>query len=198
MTADSKTIATMKRRIALFVVGMFCVVLMASVSGNHNEKPLRPNETVDLGIEPHARIAAFKKGGAQKKIANRGYDIDEVIDQARSLIGTPHLMGGYSARGIDCSGLIKLAHAQADVELPRSSHDQARYGTIVLPGQELQRGDLVFFHSTYKKANLVTHTGIYLGNNEFIHTSSRRGVTVSKLNSDYYRKHYLFATRLGS
>ena len=143
---------------------------------------------------PFSSIAR-KKGGPQKEIT-RNYDVEEVIVHAQSFIGTPHVMGGYSSRGIDCSALVKIAHAKGNVDLPRSSHDQARYGTIVSAGEELQRGDIVFFHSTYKKSNLITHTGIYLGDNKFIHASSKRGVTVSKLNSVYYQKHYLFATRL--
>lgn len=186
----------MKRKIALFVIGMFSVVLMAAISGNNGES--RPKTAHDMDVmAPNARVVAFKEGGLQKEIDTRNYDVEVVIEHANALIGTPHVMGGYSSRGIDCSGLVKLAHAKANVELPRSSHDQARYGTIISPGKELKRGDIVFFHSTYKKSNLITHTGIYLGNNEFIHASSRRGVTVSKLNSDYYQKHYLFATRLG-
>jgi murein DD-endopeptidase / murein LD-carboxypeptidase len=197
MIAENKKIATMKRRIALYVVGMFSVVLMAAIRGNH-DLIRSTTDSFEMSNGLNARIDAFKKDGAQKKINNRQYDIEDVINHAKSLVGTPHVMGGYSSRGIDCSGLVKLAHSKADVHLPRSSHEQAKYGAIVLPGEELQRGDIVFFHSTYKKTDLVTHTGIYLGNNEFIHASSRRGVTISKLNSDYYQKHYLFATRLGS
>jgi murein DD-endopeptidase / murein LD-carboxypeptidase len=199
MNSISKNIATVKKRIAFYVVGMFSVVLMAADigGGNHDRTEPEVTERSHVGVA-HSRIAAFKKGGPQKKINIRQYDIEKVIDHAKSLVGTPHVMGGYSSRGIDCSGLVMAAHAKAGVNLPRSSHDQARFGKIILPGEELQRGDIVFFHSTYKKANLITHTGIYLGGNEFIHTSSKRGVTVSKLNSDYYRKHYLFATRLSS
>jgi murein DD-endopeptidase / murein LD-carboxypeptidase len=199
MISDSKKIATVKRKIAFYVTGLFSVVLMAAtIGGNQDLTQSETANSFDAGLAPNARIVAFKKGGAQKKINVNHYDIEDVIEHAKSLVGTPHVLGGYSSRGIDCSGLVKLAHAKADVDLPRSSHDQARYGTIILPGEELLRGDIVFFHSTYKKAKLVTHAGIYLGNNEFIHASSKRGVTVSKLNSDYYRKHYLFATRLGS
>jgi murein DD-endopeptidase / murein LD-carboxypeptidase len=195
MSSDSKEIATVKRKIAFYTIGLFSVVLMAATVGGNPDLTKKP-ETIDRS-DLTSRIDAFKKGGAQKKILNP-YDIEEVINHAKSLVGTPHVMGGYSSRGIDCSGLIKLAHAKADVDLPRSSHDQARYGELVLPGEKLKRGDIVFFHSTYKKANLITHTGIYLGNDEFIHASSKRGVTISKLNSNYYRKHYLFATRLSS
>jgi murein DD-endopeptidase / murein LD-carboxypeptidase len=199
MISDDKNIATVKKRIAFYVIGLFSLVLMAATIGSNQDLTnLEATNSFDAGIGPNARIVAFKKGGAQKKINVRDYDIEEVIEHAKSFVGTPHSLGGYSSRGIDCSGLVKLAHAKADVDLPRSSHDQARYGAIILPGEELQRGDLVFFHSTYKKGKIVTHTGIYLGNDEFIHASSKLGVTVSNLNSDYYRKHYLFATRLGS
>lgn len=198
MTADCKIAATVKKKIAFYVVGMFSLVLMAAVGGKGGDpKGPQPSDIVEMNVVPNDKIAAFKRGGAQKDINNPQYNIEDVISHARALLGTPHVMGGYSSRGIDCSGLVKLAHAKADVELPRSSHDQARYGTIVSPGEALQRGDLLFFHSTYRKSNLITHTGIYLGNDEFIHASSRRGVTVSRLDSDYYQKHYLFATRLG-
>jgi lipoprotein Spr len=198
ITADCKKIATVKRKIALYAVSMFSVVLLAAISGNNQDRQPQAKVSADISIELNPRIVAFKKVGAQKKINTRRYDIEDVIDHAKSFVGTPHVLGGYSSRGIDCSGLVKLAHAKANVDLPRSSHDQARYGKIVFPGEELQRGDIIFFHSTYEKANLVTHTGIYLGDNEFIHASSKHGVTISKLNSDYYQEHYLFATRLGS
>jgi murein DD-endopeptidase / murein LD-carboxypeptidase len=196
MTADSKATTTIKRKIALYFVGMFSVVLMAAIGGNQNA--IQSATASESNNDVDAKIRSFRRQGEQKEINVAYYDVEDVIRQARALLGTRHVMGGYSSRGIDCSGLVKLAHAKANVDLPRSSHDQARYGMIIPRGQELRRGDIIFFHSTYKKANLVTHTGIYLGDNEFIHTSSRRGVTISKLNSDYYRKHYLFATRLGS
>jgi Cell wall-associated hydrolases (invasion-associated proteins) len=93
--------------------------------------------------------------------------------------------------------MVKLAHAQFDVELPHSSNEQGRYGTILDPDEELRRGDLVFFHSTYSTPKLITHSGIYLGENKFIHTSSSRGVSISQLlDSGYWQEHYLFATRL--
>lgn len=187
-----------KKKIAIYVVGMFSLVLMAAVGGkNSNPEKTLSADGVEMNVSVKDGIAAFKRSGAQKEVNNRYYAVEDVISHAKALIGTPHVMGGYSSRGIDCSGLVRLAHAKAEVELPRSSHEQARYGTIISSGQELKRGDLLFFHSTYRKANLITHTGIYLGNGEFVHASSRRGVTVSRLDSDYYRKHYLFATRLG-
>lgn len=197
MITNRKVKATReKNKIARCVVGMFIVIFLTAMIGQNQDRAhLQSAEKPDVNSAPNDRIAAFIKGGPQRNI-DRDYDIEEVIEFAMSLLGTPHLMGGYSSSGIDCSGFVRLVHAKANVDLPRSSHDQARYGTIILPGEELQLGDLVFFHSTYNKEHIVTHAGIFLGNNEFIHASTKLGVTVSNLNSDYYRRHYLFATRL--
>jgi murein DD-endopeptidase / murein LD-carboxypeptidase len=175
-----------KRKLLLYVFGIFIVAkVAANVNGNGDALTLAE------------KIAAFKKDGVGKQINAEHYDKEGIIKFAETLIGTPHQMGGYSSSGLDCSGMVKLAHAQFNVELPRSSHDQARYGTILSEDEELQRGDLVYFHSTYKKKHLVTHTGIYLGDNKFIHASASRGVIVSTLHdSGYYDAHYLFATRL--
>lgn len=178
----------------LYLSGLFVVVRVAANVGDG------PNVDIPHVNDPHlqARINTFKAGGVEKQVDTRNYDIEGIIAYAESLIGTPHVMGGYSTSGLDCSGMVKLAHAQFDVTLPHSSDEQGRYGTILSPDDELKRGDLVFFHSTYATPKLITHSGIYLGDNKFIHTSSSRGVSVSVLlDSGYWQKHYLFATRLG-
>lgn len=185
--------AVRKRKLILYVI---CVFIAVKVAANVTANPDIAGLYTD---DPQLRekILAFKKGGVEKKINTENYDIEGIIGYAESLLGTPHVMGGYSPKGLDCSGLVKLAHAQFNVVLPRSSHDQGRYGTILPPDEELKRGDLVFFHSTYATPRLITHSGIYLGDNKFIHTSSSRGVSVSALfDSGYWEEHYLFATRL--
>jgi murein DD-endopeptidase / murein LD-carboxypeptidase len=192
-------IVTMKKtKLILYLSCIFVAAQVAGkIGGDHNGKDseVAVPHVNDPGL--NEKILAFKKGGVEKKVNTDHYDIEGVIEYAKSLLGTPHVMGGYSTSGLDCSGLVKLAHAQFDVELPRSSHDQGRYGTIISSSEELKRGDLVFFHSTYPKPHLITHAGIYLGENKFIHTSSSRGVTISTLlDSGYYQEHYLFATRL--
>lgn len=177
-----------------YLFGILIVAQVAATSGNNSNHAIHHPIITDHSLE--AKIDNFKKTGVNKTI-NTDYDVEQVIEYAASLIGTPHVMGGYSPAGLDCSGLVKLVHEKFEVELPRSSHDQARYGTILSPGEELKRGDLVFFHSTYKKSHLITHSGIYLGDNKFIHASASRGVIISTLFDDgYYEKHYLFATRL--
>ena len=187
-----------RRKLLLYLFCLFIVVqVAANIDGDSHENHLRVPDAYENDPKLREKILAFKKGGVGKKIDTDNYDREGIIDYAESLLGTPHVMGGYSRSGLDCSGMVKLAHAQFDVDLPRSSHDQGRYGTIISPGEELKRGDLVFFHSTYRKPHLITHSGIYLGENKFIHTSSSRGVTISALfDSGYWQDHYLFATRL--
>jgi lipoprotein Spr len=184
-------IAGVKKKTFLYVACIFiaAIKLVAGIS-----QPDR--HTTDPWL--NEKIGAFKREGVGKKIDTLRYDIDGIIGYAESLLGTPHTMGGYSASGLDCSGLVKLAHAQFGVVLPHCSNEQARYGTILSPAEELKRGDLVFFHSTYSTSNLITHSGIYVGENKFIHTSTSNGVSISTLlDSAYWQKHYLFATRLG-
>lgn len=189
-----RIMAIKKRKVLLYVAGLFIVV---QVAANISGKPDLdyPGYVVDPQLQE--RITEFRKEGVEKEVNTSNYDIEGIIAYAESLLGTPHVMGGYSASGLDCSGLVKLAHAQFDVDLPHSSNDQGRYGTILSSDDELRRGDLVFFHSTYSTPKLITHSGIYLGENKFIHTSSSRGVSISALlDSGYWQKHYLFATRL--
>ena len=151
-------------KLILYVCGVFIVAqVAANIGGDSNvtNRVVVDPDTSDPELDK--KILAFKKGGVEKKVNTSNYDKEAIIEYAESLLGTPHVMGGYSPSGLDCSGMVKLAHAQSGVELPRSSHDQGRYGTIISAGAELKRGDLVFFHSTYKKPHLITHAGIYLG-----------------------------------
>lgn len=197
MKCNHQRAATIKKRkLLLYIIGVFIAL---KVAANVGESAATSNKRIASDLPLQEKIAAFIKSGVGKQVNTEHYDTEGIIAYAESLIGTPHTMGGYSPSGLDCSGLVKLVHAQFHVDLPRSSHDQARYGDLIMGDEELKRGDLVFFHSTYNKPDLVTHAGIYLGDNRFIHASTSRGVVISMLrDSGYYEKHYLFATRLNS
>ncbi|MEN8120379.1 MAG: C40 family peptidase [Bacteroidota bacterium] len=142
------------------------------------------------------KILIFKKSGYQKAVSFKKYDVEAIIKSARAFLGTPHRMGGLTQKGIDCSGLVMIAHQQNHISLPHNGNEQARYGTIMLSVNQLKRGDLVFFHSTYNTSKLVTHSGIYLGKDQFIHVSSKKGVSITNINSKYWAGYFLFGTRL--
>ncbi|NBC17761.1 MAG: hypothetical protein GVY18_10650 [Bacteroidetes bacterium] len=120
----------------------------------------------------------------------------EVEQQVRSAAaawdGTPHRWGGTSRRGVDCSGLVQAIFAERfDVELPRTTREQARQGQKVRASRRAP-GDLVFF----KTAPKTRHVGIYLGDGEFVHASSSSGVTVSRLNGAYWQRTYWMSRRI--
>ncbi|WMJ74962.1 C40 family peptidase [Cytophagaceae bacterium ABcell3] len=143
-------------------------------------------------------LFSFYHGGIEQRV-HASFSPDSVIALANTFMGTPHKLGGLSRQGIDCSGLNMVVYKQFGIDLPRSCQEQARYGTIVPFQDELQPGDLVFFYNSYKSSKFITHTGIYIGDGEFIHASDSKGVTTSKVNDPYFwGERYLFATRLGT
>lgn len=142
------------------------------------------------------RLSEFMDAGAEKPLDTRSVTPDEIISTARKYLGVPHCMGGKSMKCIDCSGLLAVVFATHGIELPRSSEDQARYGKIISERKNLEKGDLVFFIRTYNTSRFITHSGIYLGDNKFIHTSTSLGVTITSLDDPWWNERYLFATRV--
>lgn len=125
---------------------------------------------------------------------------EAIIAEAMKLVGVPYLWGGMSAKGVDCSGLVRISHIMNGILLPRNASQQVKCGDRV-PLDSLQRGDLVYFGTpaTDDKPMRVTHVGIYLGNNRIIHSSHR--VRINSLipgDADYYENAHrlIAATRL--
>jgi cell wall-associated NlpC family hydrolase len=108
-------------------------------------------------------------------------------------LGTPYSFGGTSTRGFDCSGFVQHVFAMMGVHLPRTA--DAQFDVARKIAGEMRPGDLVFFQ-TYTAG--VSHVGIYLGNDRFVHASSSQGVTVSSLHESYWAARYLGAKRVTS
>lgn len=107
--------------------------------------------------------------------------------------GTPYALGGLSHKGIDCSGFVYLTFLnQLGISLPRTTEYLAKTGSSV-PLHDIQPGDLVFFKTSY----FDRHVGIYLGDNQFIHASSSKGVMISHLTDNYWQRHYWQTRRIG-
>jgi len=143
-----------------------------------------------------SKLETFKNQGIEKEMTLDHLTPDSLISYAKTYIGTPHCMGGTSYKCIDCSGLLYVVFKHFGVDIPHNSDDLAHYGKIIINPDSLQAGDLVFFIKTYNTSKFITHSGIYLGNGEFIHTSASRGVVISNLNYKYYQEHYIFGTRV--
>lgn len=118
---------------------------------------------------------------------------DQIIATARQYIGVPYVWGGTSPSGFDCSGLVQYVFAKHGVQLNRTTVTQYQQGSYVSKAN-LQKGDLVFFQNTYTTG--ISHVGIYIGDGQFIHASSSKGVMISALSNSYWASHYYGARRV--
>lgn len=119
----------------------------------------------------------------------------QLRNTAMTYIGVPYAGGGTSPRGFDCSGFTQYVFASGGYSLLRTVAQQLQSG-IIIPKEDLQCGDLVFFKYTTSVGSLYSHVGIYIGNNQILHASSTRGVTINDLSEPYYVDHYLCARRV--
>jgi len=122
---------------------------------------------------------------------------DSILERGMSLIGTRYRFGGTSEAGFDCSGFIGyLFREEAGMSLPRSTREMINVNAPLVARNQLEPGDLLFF-STSGRRGRVSHAGIYLGDNQFIHSSSRRsgGVRIDSLGDSYWSQTLIQAKR---
>jgi cell wall-associated NlpC family hydrolase len=136
------------------------------------------------------------RNGNQTKYIEQHYNHNLIrtilYNQYEEWKGTPHKTGGMSKQGVDCSGLVFLTYKyQFGVELPRTTKKQADIGKVV-GRDDLSAGDLLFF----KTGIWNRHVGIFIERNMFLHSSTSRGVIISSLDDDYWRKSYYLAKRI--
>lgn len=167
---------------------------------------------ISKSIKNHEGDISIAKGeGNSESISDA--KMEEIISEAEKLLGVPYLWGGMSAKGVDCSGLVRISYLMNGILLPRNASQQIFCGdkvpmeidtrfweehnrkspefTTEMQGRvkNLKRGDLVFFGTPAEgeKKQRVTHVGIYLGNNHIIHSSHM--VRINSLiptDEDYY------------
>ncbi|MGO3988186.1 NlpC/P60 family protein [Pseudomonas sp. SAS7] len=122
---------------------------------------------------------------------------DSILERGMSLIGTRYRFGGTSEKsGFDCSGFIGyLFREEAGMTLPRSTREMINVDAPKVARNKLKPGDLLFFSTNGR--GRVSHAGIYLGDNQFIHSSSRRsgGVRIDSLGDRYWSKTFIEAKR---
>jgi cell wall-associated NlpC family hydrolase len=111
---------------------------------------------------------------------------------AEKYLGVPYRFAGQSKRGMDCSGFLRQVFSEAQgLDLPHSSAGIWKLGSPV-DREDLIVGDVVFF----KVMGFIDHSGIYMGNNYFIHSATSVGVSYSSLDAPYFVDHYAGARRL--
>ena len=117
---------------------------------------------------------------------------DDIVEYSKKFIGTPYVYAGGTPNGFDCSGYITYIYENFNVnDLPRRSADQYNFGEAVAKS-ELKPGDAVFFNTS---GSGVSHAGIYIGDNNFIHASTSDGVRINGLDDKYWKNKYVGAKR---
>ena len=129
-----------------------------------------------FGAKTHAAVISYQSRNGlsadgiagrltQSAISKEVNRVNTVVSTAKKYLGLPYLTGGTSpSTGFDCSGLTQYSHAQAGITIPRVSYQQAA-GGVSVKRANIRIGDIVCFNSP------VSHVGIYLGDNKFIHSS---------------------------
>jgi len=124
-------------------------------------------------------------------------DNPALYKEAASWLHVPHVDGGTSHNGTDCSSLVYSIYKTVyNKTLERSSAGMLSKNCRRISWNNLKEGDLVFFKTSSKSKAYVNHVGIYLKDFKFLHASTSKGVIVSKLEEDYYRKVWVCGGRV--
>jgi cell wall-associated NlpC family hydrolase len=171
-----------------------------------NEPAVAMDKEVAAAMEPIKRVSINEKAAIEnsnslqfkysillnvpvEQITN--YRLLEFIEE---WYGTRYLYGGSTRRGIDCSAFSGTLQATVfGRNLPRIAQDQFLYSERISRSR-LQEGDLVFFNTR----GGISHVGVYLANNKFVHASSSHGVIISDLTEAYYSRKFIAAGRVRS
>jgi hypothetical protein len=123
---------------------------------------------------------------------------DSILDRGFELVGTRYRPGGTSTKtGFDCSGFVGyLFREEAGIQLPRSTREMINLDAPLVSRNDLEPGDIVFFNN--RGRGRVSHAGIYIGDDQFIHSSSSRsgGVRVDSMDDRYWRASFMEAKRV--
>lgn len=125
---------------------------------------------------------------------SRSGGLRDIVDFAKRFLGVGYVYGGSSPKGFDCSGFTSYVFKNFGINLPRTAFGQSSAGEAV-DKSDLKVGDLVLFRTLGSKK--INHAGIYIGDGNFIHSSSGKGeVRIDTLLDGYYNEHYATARRV--
>ncbi|UNG17211.1 C40 family peptidase [Stutzerimonas zhaodongensis] len=201
----------MRQRLApLLPFALITLLTACAMQPEQTESPLLtqrfqfdfPIETSEADADPEAVTAEPTDQQLPEFADDESYELpalaDSLLERGFTLVGTPYRYGGSSRKtGFDCSGFVSfLFRKEAGIELPRSTREMINLDAPKIKRSELEPGDVVFFNN--RGRGQVSHAGIYIGGDRFIHSSSSRsgGVRVDSLDDKYWRSSFMQAKRV--
>ena len=162
----------------------------------HYQKNIQPINYNYIPQRPYAPPPPKQQVQAPYRVKNVGLT-RKIEGDAKKLLGKKYVWGATGPRTYDCSGFTQKIYRDAGITIPRVSRDQAKVGQYV-SYKNMKKGDLIFFDTHKKKTGKVTHVGIYLGNNNFIHASSgaKKIVIFNLEDKKFYKNRFLWARRV--
>jgi hypothetical protein len=142
-----------------------------------NERRIIPRSAIIQSPEPSVDNIIEQPGQA------------DIVNESMKYLGIPYRLGGKLPNNVDCSLLVQTVFSKYGIKLPRTAAEQSKVGETV-EFADLQPGDRLYFYKS-STSNIIGHTGIYIGNGQFIHASSNRGkVGIDKISekSPYWNK----------
>ena len=177
---------------------VICLLLILSFGSCKSSKRAKDRKTSSTKIITKKSKTERNQSVVTSSIENRTI-ADDIIEYAKQFEGTRYKWGGTTKSGMDCSGLIYESFKSNNIILPRMSRDMAkRGGKISL--KDVSAGDLLFFKTGKNRRNSINHVGLIIAikNNdiEFIHATTSQGVTISRLNENYWLNAFHEARRI--
>ena len=183
----------LRSRLGLFIIFMtichitsFCTKKLHLQKTSHEindpgdaNMPLDKSDTDrydSIEMQSQRRLQDFIKASAKDTASKTETPGEKILKTAKGYLGVPYCFGGVTARCLDCSGFVRLVFDEFGIDLPHSAQEQSKAGTIIKEKKDLEIGDLLFFHGSYKTSNYITHSAIYAGDNKFIHASTGKEI----------------------
>jgi len=170
------------------ILALLLMISFVSIQAQTNDKDQKPTEKIadpdNLASEYFSQIMGVALSATSNlKLYEFVYD----------WIGTPYRLGGGTKKGIDCSGFAFELYNKVFSTLIGNNSRNIFSMVNPISKSELKEGDLVFFKIGSRS---ITHMGVYMGNNKFVHASTSKGVMISDLDEAYWRRYYYKGGRL--
>ncbi|NLP06218.1 C40 family peptidase [Candidatus Fermentibacteria bacterium] len=151
---------------------------------------MKPSMLLKCAVVFATLLAAAEARAGSTAVPGDSVQASRIVEDALSWLGVPYVYGGTGPEGFDCSGFIFRVFSDNGIALPRTAGEMRAVGAGI-GIEDLLPGDLVFFDNP-------GHVGLYLGEGEFIHSSSYqgRGVVVTRLDQPNYARRYACSRRV--